>query len=34
MLIEGGEENSIYHAIAAPLNEQLSLLGPNVARAR
>ena len=34
MLSEGGEENSIYHAFAAPFNEKLSVLGPNVARTR
>ena len=34
MLSEGGEENSIYHVFAAPFNEQLNVLGPNVARDR
>ena len=34
MLSEGGKENSIYHAFATPFNEQLSVLGPHVPRAR
>ena len=34
MLREGGEENSISHAFASPFNEQLSVLGPHVPRAR